>query len=132
MKRFLIWSVALTGCGVLLVPAAISVGPHGSGLWTFDTTPTMTEWATAWGLPGGSADIVSAVDLDVAVQSLSVGIFTTALPLTATTNPPTASLLARYNTSGRYLQLRPAGVAATVLLATLQNDTGEDQSELTV
>src|SRR6266540_1945568 len=27
MKRFLIWSVALTGCGVLLVPAAISVGP---------------------------------------------------------------------------------------------------------
>jgi hypothetical protein len=132
MKRFLIWLVALTVCLVLRAPAAISVGPNGTGVWTFDTPPAMTEWATV-NLPGGSSDIISDAQLDVAVQPLSAALFTNTLSLTATTNPaPLSSLLARYNTSGRYLQMRPGGVAATVLMATLQNDTGRDQSELTV
>jgi hypothetical protein len=132
MKRFLIWLVTITGCGVLRVPAAVSVGPNGTGAWRFDTAPAVTEWATI-ALPGGSSDIINEAQLDVAVQPLWPALFTNALPLTATTNlSPLVNALAGYNTVGQYLQMRSGGVAATVLLATLQNDTGRDQSELTV
>jgi hypothetical protein len=131
MKRLLIWLVTLAGCGVLRVPAAISVGPGGTGLWTFDTAPAVTEWATM-SVPGSSTDITSDVQLDAAVQSLSAAVFTNALPLTATF-PPSVNALARYNTSGRYLQtLAGGGTAATVFMVTLQNDTGRDESMLTV
>ena len=132
MKRILIWLVSLAACGVLRVPAAVSVGTSGSsGLWTFDTLPEVTEWATATGLQGSSSTFVSAAELDTAVQTLSVDLFTNALPTTATT-PPSGNGMARYHTSGQFLQMRSVGVAATVLMATLQNDTGMDHSSLTV
>ena len=132
MKRLLIWLVTLTCCGVCRAPAAISVGPNGTSVWTFDTAPAVTEWATT-NLAGGSGDIMNETQLDAAVQQLWPALFTTALPLTVITNPvPIASLLARYNTSGRYLQMRPGGVAAIFLMATLQNDTGRDLSSLMV
>ena len=130
MKRFLIWLAALTGCGVLPAPAAISVGPNGTGVWTFDSAPAVTDWATI-SLPGVAASFVSDADIDLAVQSLSAAQFASALPASATM-PPSANALARFNTSGWFLQTRPTGVAGTFLLATLQNDTGADLHGLTV
>jgi hypothetical protein len=132
MKRNLFVSAACLGWIVVSpLNAAISVGPTGAGPITFDTTPAITEFATAV-LLGTASTFSDVAGLDAAVAALDV----TAIPglkmlSTSGTEPPSVfSGGFRRHTTRNALVSRPAtdGTnAANLLLATLQNDSGGNQ-----
>jgi len=116
--------------------AAISVGPGGSVLQTFGTTPAATEFSTGV-LNGGGGTYASLAGLDAGANTVSAASVVRTLPTSTTLPPGTFSGGFRHNNNaaGLFLQSRPTtdGTnAAGVLLATLQNDSGADISTLTV
>ena len=95
--------------------------------WTFDTAPAAADWSTA--SLGGSFSTAAA--LDGAVQALAAG--SIASQLTASvSNPPAATALATWSSSGFYVQTRPTGNGATLLMTTLTNTTGGGVSTLNI
>jgi hypothetical protein len=101
---------------------AAPVQAAGMGrIQTFDTTPPTSDWSTL-SIPGIGANPSNQAELDAIVQTNAAAGITNALP-TSGTVPPSANALARRNTAGNYLQSRPTGNAATLLMATLVNDT---------
>lgn len=125
-----------TLCGILLAGltsanGAISVGPTGTGVLTFDATPVPADWSTA-NKAGGATTLGTATDVDADIVGVTdASTVTTTLP-TSGTVPPGSNALARRNTTGNYLQIVPTGTAYTMLMATLQNDTGGTKAFLNV
>jgi hypothetical protein len=131
MKRLLFsLTILAVGCD-FGARAAISVGPGGSGTLTFNALPAASEWSTL--VNGGtSADITDAAGLDTAVQTNVASAITTLLVTTATTAPAISSAnVARWNSTAQAVQTVPTGVGYVSLMATLQNDTGANQTALT-
>lgn len=130
MKRVRYSLLTLSITSLISLSAAISVGPSGSGVLTFDTQPTASEWSTlsGTGVPGDYSDTAT---LDAQVQTLSAGDITATLGSSGT-QPPSANAIARRNTNNLNLQSRPNGAGYIALLATLQNDTGETASFVNV
>ena len=125
----------LTLTATLLNPAraAISIGAGGSGMITFGTRPPASEWSTK-SIPGLDVSFVNSADLDHAVQTnASAGSVTTQLLDASGANPPGQNTLAAW-TSGSTSNLwtRPTANGATLLMATLQNDTGGDKNVLQI
>ena len=110
--------------------AAVSVGPSGTGLITFDTLPAVSDWSTlAVGTSAGT--ITNGSQLDTAVQLLNASAITTALG-SSSTIPPSQQNIARWNSAGLFLQTKPTGVDYTVLMTTLVNNSGKDLTSLGV
>ncbi len=105
--------------------AAISVVPGGSVLESFAARPAATEWSTK-SITGGDALFGSAANVDNAVQTNATAATITAQALdSGVTAPPAQNALAAWTAGGTaYLQTRATGNGATLLMATLQNDTG--------
>ena len=101
-------------------PAAISFGPAGTGLLKFDALPPATEWATDY-IPGASQTFTELAAMEAAVQTNRAAAISRPLQIDNTL-VPSASLPAEWSNYG-FVQTRPAGVAATLLMATLQNDS---------
>lgn len=131
MARMLFSLTAVLASMASPAGAAISVGPSGTDFLTFETAPAVTEWSTRT-IAGGGSDIWNAEAMDAAVQLLSAATINNALQVTATYPPSTSTAGARWNSSGHFLQTRPAGVAAHVLMAALRNDTGTDIFSLAI
>ena len=133
----LLASLLAMACLVASARAAISVGPNGAGPLTFDTAPTGTDFLSGFYLGDGTS-FATTEQVDAAIATLASTDITPAFLLaTATTVPPNTYAYAfRYNTTGLLLQSRPttqSGAmnplsAGIVMMATLQNDTGADQS----
>jgi hypothetical protein len=122
--------VAALACGLLTGHAAISVGPAGSGLWTFDALPMPSEWSS-YSVPGSSQSVRDGAAMDAMVQTNSA--FNITNPVTAFAgSPPQAMAQAQWSSTGYYLQTRPAGNTATLLMATLRNDTDNDIHSLRI
>lgn len=130
MKKLLLGLLATAAC-LHTAQAQISVGAGGSGILTFDAAPAATEWATAT-VAGNGGTITDVAGLDAAVGGLTAGGITTVLPTSGTEPPSTSAAGFRYNTSNDNIQSRVTTVAATILKAVLQNDTGSDQTTITV
>jgi hypothetical protein len=132
MKRNLFVSAACLGWIVVSpLNAAISVGPTGAGPITFDTTPAITEFATAV-LFGTASTFSDAAGVDAAVAALDVTTIAGLKMLgTSGTEPPSIfSGGFRRHTTRNALMSRPGtdGTnAANLLLATLQNNSGANQ-----
>ncbi len=126
MSKRLLSLTASLAFGAASARAAISVGPGGSGVLTFNTLPAVGEWSTL-AIAGGGASFTNTTALDAAVQLLSASNINGTLPATVTL-PPNVFAVARWNASGHFLQTRPGGVAAVLLMATVQNDTGVAQT----
>lgn len=111
--------------------AVISVGAGGSSItYTFDTDPDAADWSTrSLGTDGAQIETIAA--LDAAVQTNVATAITIPLPNSGTV-PPSLHGLARWNNTGRYIQTRPTTNAATLLMATLRNDSGGPISTLAV
>ncbi len=124
-------SLAAVISSSITASAAISVGAGGSAVLTFDEVPAVTEWSTLAAGSTGSGALTSIAALDAAVQNLAATSVTTALGSSATV-PPSINAIARWNSTRHNLQTRPTTADFTVLMATLQNDTGGDVSALTV
>jgi hypothetical protein len=131
MKRLLLYFTTLAfGC-TLGAQAAISVGPGGSGTITFNLLPPASEWSTITNT-GTSADIVDAAGLDTAVQTNVASAINMSVGSTATTAPAISSSgIARWNSAILAVQTVPTGVGYVSLMATLQNNTGGNQTALT-
>jgi len=110
--------------------AQISFGPSGAGPLTFDTVPPASQWSTRSVPPSSATAVQDQTQLDALVQTNTAAIITAALT-TSTFNPPAASGVAVWSTNG-FVQTRPTGNSATLLLATLRNDSGATQSAVYV
>jgi hypothetical protein len=103
---------------------AASVGPNG---YTndFSVWPTAADFSTSGGIAGGSGDIASADALDAYVQNVAAGTITSQVFNSSPTNPPAKLAPAQWTSAGSgYLLTRPTGNRASLLLATLVNNTG--------
>lgn len=128
---FLLAVAAVSACLPAASPAAISVGPGGSGTLTFATLPAAGDWSTITN-SGGSGDFTDAAGLDAAVQTNVAGVINVLLPSTATTAPAISSAnCARWNSAAQAVQTVTTSAGYVSLLATLRNETGSDQSALT-
>jgi len=99
--------------------AAIPVELSGSSVWTFDTLPAASEWSATY-IAGAAADILNESQLDAAVQTNSAARITATF-ISSTGNPPGGASQPQWSSSGRYIQTRPAGVVASLVMATLAN-----------
>ncbi len=108
--------------------AAISVGPGGSGIISFPALPAVGDWSTR-SLAGSETTFASAAALDAAVQTNRAATITNTLLDGLGAVPPGQNTLASWSGGGATaLWTRPAANSATLLMATLQNNTGEDQT----
>lgn len=113
--------------------AAVSIGTGGSGMINFGLRPPASEWATK-SIPGLDISFVSPSDLDHAVQTNSSATSINTQLLDASgANPPGQNTLAAWTSgSSSNLWTRPTANGATLLMATLQNDTGGEKNVLQI
>ena len=117
---------------VFLLPthtqAAITVGPGGSGIISFPALPSVSEWGTR-SLAGSETTFGTAAALDAAVQTNRAATITNTLLDGLGAVPPGQNTLTSWSGGGATaLWTRPAANSATLLMAALQNNTGEDQT----
>ena len=128
-------NIAVVLAAILLsttrVGAQISVGVPGVGPLTFDASPSSNDWTTLSVVPSSAASIITGAGLDAAVQTNTAASINAVLG-TNSIIPPSPLATAQWNSTGYYLQTRPVGNSATLLMATLRNDTGSDASDVTV
>ena len=74
MKRLLLLLAAILTCAAANSHAAISVGPSGSGVLTFDALPAVTEWSTL-SVGSFSSSFSDAAALDAAVMASTTAAF---------------------------------------------------------
>lgn len=103
---------------------AASVGPGGYAN-DFATRPAPADFSTSGGIAGASGDIADAAALDAYVQNVAASSITTQVTDSSPANPPTKLAAAQWTSGGSaYLVTRSTGNRATVLMATLVNNTG--------
>ena len=108
---------------------AASVGPGGYTN-SFGNQPSAADWAT-FPIAGAAADMTTSAALDSAMQGVAAGSITTQLGADAT-DPPAFSGTAAWCSSGFYVQTRPTGVGATLLMCALVNNLGVNASGVTL
>src|SRR6267142_5411483 len=118
-KPFLITALILLtalACSLTSLRAAVPIGT----VQTFDALPAVADWST---LSIGTAgyNFNDFTTLDAAVQTNSASMINGVLGSSATV-PPSANAIARWNSAQHYLQTRPTGNGAALLLATLKNN----------
>lgn len=120
-KRFLCALLAAVA-SMSLTHGAISVTPTGSAVLDFAAQPNVADWSTL-SIDGVPEDYIDAAGIDTLVQIYAATDIATSLGSSSTV-PPSANVIARRNTDQQYLQSRPNGAGAILLMATLQNNTG--------
>lgn len=131
--RKLLSILTLTAAFLNPAGAAISIGTGGSGMINFGTRPPVSEWATK-SIPGLDVSFASPSDLDHAVQTNASAVSINTQLLDASgANPPGQNTLAAWTSgSSSNLWTRPTANGATLLMATLQNDTGGEKNVLQI
>ena len=99
---------------------AASLGASG---YTNSFTPPAADWSTV-SIAGGAGDIGSAVAMDTAVGAVAPSSVTVQLP-TDVNSPPNSLAQGTWSSSGFYVQTRPTGNAATLVMCTLVNSLGQ-------
>lgn len=109
---------------------ALSVGPAGSGTISFSNRPPASEWATR-SISGNEGSFGTALALLEAAQTNSATDISAPLLDAGPVSPAAQATLASWSSAeGGAIWTRPAGNGATLLMASLQNNTGTDQSVL--
>ncbi len=106
----------------------ILVGPAGSGAQTFDTLPAANQWSTL-SVAGAAGDVEGDAALDAAVNGIAADSIGNTLPsqVGSGTNGN-----AYWRSGDQKLGTQPSGNKMTLLMATLQNDSGSTLDALTV
>lgn len=117
-------------CGGFNASAAL-VGPTGYTN-AFATRPAASDFSTtSSGITGAAADISTAAGLDAYAQNVAAGAITSQAIDSSPTNPPVKLAAAQWTSGGSaYLMTRATGNRATVLMATLVNNTGTNCNAL--
>ena len=113
---------------VLIAAASFTSVIHaasvGSGGYTngFDVQPVAADWST-FSIGAGNGDYATAVALDAAATAVAASSINTALSSDAGDPPPLLGPAA-WSSLGLYVQTRPTGNGATLLMCTLTNSLG--------
>jgi len=116
---------------VACLTTGVQAGVPLSVTQTFDALPAVADWSTLT-VGGGAGTYVTAAALDTAVIANTVASAVTTVLGSSGTQPPSQNGVARWNSAGFYLQTRPTGNDYLILMATLVNDSGNNQSTLNV
>src|ERR1043166_1457311 len=110
--------IALTmTCLITTARAAISVGPSGSPVQTFNTAPTPADGWSSLTNRGASADITSVAQLTTFVNTNIATDINKTLPTSATVSPSISeNNSTRYNTANQNIQSVPTGVGYTTVM----------------
>jgi hypothetical protein len=108
---------------------AASVGSAG---YTndFSAQPPAADWST-YPIAGGAGNVTTAAQLDAAVQTIAASAVTAQTVADATV-PSAANGSATWSSTGFYLQTRPTGINATLLMCTLVNNLGMNAGSVTI
>lgn len=126
-------SISCLGIAVALActaAAQLSVGPGGLPTQTFDTQPTSDQWSTRT-IGAAAADIQNATQMDAAVQAVAASSINGSL-LNVAGNPPGQNASASWSNDRFFIDTRPTGNAATLLMATLRNNVGSNVSQIII
>jgi len=113
-----------------------AAGAHGALVTSsgytnaFSSQPQPVDWTTL-SVGGGSGDITTAAGLDDEVQNTSIASITVAVA-SDPGNPPAAGGNATWSSAGLYLQTRPTGNRATMLMCRLTNGLSVEASAVTI
>lgn len=109
----------------LLTPAGIPFGPAGTGMLTFDSLPPSAQWATA-SVGADKYAYTTIAQINVAVDALGANAIVNTL-VSSTAALPSANGQAVWTSGGSaFVQTCPTGIGATLLKATLVNNSGGD------
>lgn len=113
------------------VMAAIPMAPGYAN--DFTTAPPSPADFSTLSIGSAAGDIGNDAQMDAAVQALTAASISTALG-TSSTYPPSTDAFARHNTnaSGLFLQTRPTGNGATLLMAAVTNNSTGPVGSLTI
>src|ERR1043166_4072657 len=130
-RSYLLLAAALLAitCLATTVQAA-SVGLAG---YTndFSTLPPAADWSY-FNIAGGNADIGSTAQMDATIEAIAASSINNQLTTDSTINPPAASAFGTWSALGFFIQTRPTGNAASVIMCTLVNNLGGDASSVTL
>jgi hypothetical protein len=133
MKRNLFNPLVVVAC-LLFVTAITPVRAAlvGTGGYTndFAIQPPAADWST-FSIGGGAGNILTAGDLDTAVQAVNSGSVTAQVQADPA-NPPPLLGPASWSQAGLYLQTRATGNGATLLMCTLVNNLGGNAAAATI
>ena len=121
---------------VLVAAAWSSTGLHaalvGPGGYTndFSALPAAADWSF-FSIAGGSGDVTTPAGLDTEVQAIAAGTINAPVGTDAT-DPPAFSATPMWSSSGLYLQTRPTGNRASLLMCTLVNNLGGSAASVTI
>src|SRR5262245_12984302 len=118
----LTWSCFLI-CFFLLGGEARAASVDATGYTnSFSTQPPAADWST-FSIGTGSGDYATIATLDGAAVSVAAGSIISVAG-SDSGDPPAANGLATWSSTGLYLQTRPTGNGATLLMCTLVNNLG--------
>lgn len=116
-------------CTTALPAGAVSL-PTGGFFTDFSSKPGSGDFSTLT-MAGAAGDITSLTTLDNHIQSLAAASIDLAL-VDAAAIPPGAAGTGLYSPTEERILTRPTGVQASVLMATVTNDTGSDLDGITL
>jgi len=128
-KTFSVWALALLAaftCFTINLQGAVPIG--ATQTFSGPAAPPAGDWATV-SLPVNDATFADDASMDLAVQTNTQANISTALPTVAGVGQ---NALARWDSTGLQIYTRPTGNGATLLKATLINNSASVVSTLTV
>jgi hypothetical protein len=129
MKQSLAGLIAIAITAGSSLAAGIPFGSTGTGIQTFTTLPPADQWATASvGVNNGT--YTTAAQLDAAVKALAASSIASTL-VSSSASLPSANKKAVWSSAGsKFVQTCPTSIGATLLKATLVNQTGGSLSAI--
>jgi hypothetical protein len=117
----------------VIASADIPFGPSGTGVITFDSLPSNTNWSSRSVLPSFNGGPVGP-QFDAVVQTNSASDITNQLVLNAVVPPsrPALNGNAIWNSTGKWIQTHPTGNSYTLLMAKLRNLSGANAGLLSI
>ena len=120
-------------CAVLI---GLAGGAHAASIGStgytndFSTLPSAADWSYL-NLAGAAANIGTAADLNTAVQAVTASSINTPIG-SDPGDPPLLNGAALWSSVGLYLQTRPTGNNAILLMCTLVNNLGGNAASVTI
>jgi len=100
--------------------ASVSVNGYTND---FNALPAAADWSY-FNITGAKDTINTIADMDAAVQAVPAASIVTQVTSDTTINPPAANASGTWSGLGFFLETRPTGNAATLLMCTLVNNIG--------
>src|ERR1041385_8359666 len=130
LRSYFVWLAVLIAAGCFA--SGVKAASVGSGGYTnaFGVIPPVADWPFL-SVTGASGDATDNAGIDATVQAVAASAINAAVVADAG-NPPAFNANAFWSSTGFYLQTRPTGNKATLLMCTLVNGLGSAASSVNI